>query len=639
MICWVRIEENSGTITGINDGSIHTFKERKYESLAREILQNSLDERKSEMMPVRVEFKHFKYATNDLPGINNYRRIFEEGYEFWLGDKQDNAKDFFFSALELLKKSTINILRISDFNTKGVLGSQRTAALTSADITPWINLVKSEGSSSKGGTQGGSFGIGKNATFASSALRTIFYSTYDQEGVKAYEGVAKLATIAKNGKQYLPKSFYGYRQNGHCRAVKDLINLDPRFQRQQLGTDIFVLGFEIEPDWKMRMIIAVLSEFFLPIYYDKLEVVFDDEVINHKTIDAVFNKYLAESDHAKAPQKQELLNAYNYYQVIVSEDTLTFKTELDEDGEAILKVLYNPEFDRKVVRTRETGMKLFARGHISSSIGFSGIVSLQGKKLNKLFRKMENPAHTSWSADNVDLPEDKRQAKKLLSELNKWIKDTIIENAYDKELDTQEVKGLGEYLPALPLEQDPKSRATKEETISNRINEVSSYFSKREDEIAKRDMTRVKNIGEIKLEGAAATLFQGTKPLSYEKGGVGLESEVNVIAGGDTDIYKKVSSNHYKSRFIRNLDQYLLILSVKKEMKSAYISVYISGEISAGTLSIKNAVDKETKKVLKFNKNIIFLGELAAKSRKLIWIYLQDPQDYALEVELYENKG
>src|SRR5690606_22834923 len=113
-------------------------------------------------------------------------------------------------------------------------------------------------------------------------------------------------------------------------------------------------------------------------------------------------------NHGSTKRKNELTNAYNYYQILISEDTLVFEKIFDDYGKAVLKVLYNEEFDRQVIRTRETGMKLFARGSISKSIGFAGIVSLEGEELNKLFRKMENPAHTSWSADNVDNYNDKK---------------------------------------------------------------------------------------------------------------------------------------------------------------------------------------------------------------------------------------
>ena len=51
------------------------------------------------------------------------------------------------------------------------------------------------GASDKSGTAGGSFGIGKFAPFACSDFRTVFYSTLDKDGVKAYQGVSRLTSF------------------------------------------------------------------------------------------------------------------------------------------------------------------------------------------------------------------------------------------------------------------------------------------------------------------------------------------------------------------------------------------------------------------------------------------------------------
>ena len=64
------------------------------------------------------------------------------------------------------------ILRISDFNTSGLLGSKEEIN------TDWTNLTKSSGASDKKGTAGGSYGIGKYAPFACSDFAQIL-CTYD----------------------------------------------------------------------------------------------------------------------------------------------------------------------------------------------------------------------------------------------------------------------------------------------------------------------------------------------------------------------------------------------------------------------------------------------------------------------------
>jgi len=140
MHTWIRPHDPSGMNNGINDGSIYTFKERKYESLAREILQNSIDERLDQNQPVVVEFSLFHYPVKDLHEVVHYKKLYQDSLHYWQDNHQENAKDFFTHALALLEKETIPILRISDFNTKGVKGSSVTTINSSKDISPWYNF-------------------------------------------------------------------------------------------------------------------------------------------------------------------------------------------------------------------------------------------------------------------------------------------------------------------------------------------------------------------------------------------------------------------------------------------------------------------------------------------------------------------
>lgn len=90
----------------------------------------------------------------------------------------------------------IDVLRISDFNTKGLQGSEQEYN------TPWHNLVKAAGVSGKDGSDGGSYGIGKAAPFACSDIRTLFYATKDIDGLSAFQGIAKLVSFQE-------KTFFG----------------------------------------------------------------------------------------------------------------------------------------------------------------------------------------------------------------------------------------------------------------------------------------------------------------------------------------------------------------------------------------------------------------------------------------------
>lgn len=111
--------------------------------------------------------------------------------EYWNDGNNQKTTRFFDKAIDVFNQDFIDVLRISDFNTTGLTGSDKDYN------SAWQNLVKSSGVSNKGGTSGGSFGIGKSAPFACSDLRTVFYSTIDNQGLKAFQGIARLVSFKK----------------------------------------------------------------------------------------------------------------------------------------------------------------------------------------------------------------------------------------------------------------------------------------------------------------------------------------------------------------------------------------------------------------------------------------------------------
>lgn len=111
--------------------------------------------------------------------------------EYWNDGNNQKTTRFFDKAIDVFNQDFIDVLRISDFNTTGLTGSDKDYN------SAWQNLVKSSGVSNKCGTSGGSFGIGKSAPFACSDLRTVFYSTIDNQGLKAFQGIARLVSFKK----------------------------------------------------------------------------------------------------------------------------------------------------------------------------------------------------------------------------------------------------------------------------------------------------------------------------------------------------------------------------------------------------------------------------------------------------------
>ncbi|MFA7342093.1 MAG: hypothetical protein WCY65_02870, partial [Candidatus Methanomethylophilaceae archaeon] len=126
-------------------------KQSRVHTFTKEICQNSSDA--VEQKPVIIEFDRFVLPMNEFPDLDGFRKTIDlcqktaEGYE-----KDFSTKEKLEEIQSILSKDSIHVLRISDFNTTGLLGS-RIKKISS----PWRSLTLSKGISDKCGTSGGSF--------------------------------------------------------------------------------------------------------------------------------------------------------------------------------------------------------------------------------------------------------------------------------------------------------------------------------------------------------------------------------------------------------------------------------------------------------------------------------------------------
>ena len=283
---WRFPSNDYGEKKGINDSGIATFRGTPLRSLAREICQNSLDAARDKT--VRIEFNAFDITSDKLPGSDVLKDTFERCAAFWNDQKAVTTKNFFANAIDRISADRIHMLRISDFNTSGLTGSR-------AEVnTDWTNLTKSSGVSDKKGTSGGSFGIGKFAPFACSDFSTVFYSTYDEEGVQASQGVSRLVTFRReDGQTTQGVGYYGEERN--TPTFKPLY-LDPNFIRsdKQYGTDIYIAGYkhmDEEDGWEKSIIISILDSFLGAIWNEKLIVAVGGTEISKATLEDMIETY------------------------------------------------------------------------------------------------------------------------------------------------------------------------------------------------------------------------------------------------------------------------------------------------------------------------------------------------------------
>lgn len=450
MIEWRFPSNDYGENKGINDSGVSMFKGTPLTSLAREICQNSLDAAIKEK--TIIEFNMFKIPSKQLPGHDDLLDTFHRCLEFWSGQKAQATKDFYKKAIEEISKEECTILRISDFNTKGLLGSKEYIN------TDWTNLTKSSGASDKKGTAGGSYGIGKFAPFACSYFSTVFYSTYDIEEEHASQGVARLVTFTReDGQNTQGTGYYGNEKNT---PIYKEMSLDPNFVRnnKDYGTDIYIAGYKYDGEnWKKDIIVSILNGFLGAIWNEKLEVRIDDIIINKQELQSIIDVY------------RDDITGYvdKYYKVLTSDETVWHIDDFLGMGEIRLGLLLgDQDAPNRISMIRQTGMKIMDKDRLPGHVPVTGVMFINGDEINERLRLIENPEHTKWEPERSKNP---MQERALLKSLNEYIKKRIEELVLSGAGESIDAVGVGNFLPDEPDDSQDKN---KEEVVSDKVFDI-----------------------------------------------------------------------------------------------------------------------------------------------------------------------
>ena len=618
MIKWSFISNQNGEIKGINDSGVATFRGTPLKSLAREICQNSLDANVDET-PVVIEFHVFDIPVKNIPGADELQDAFMRSLKYWGGQKTSQTRDFFEAALKEYEKETVSVLRISDFNTKGLRGSRE------IKDTDWTNLTKSSGVSDKHGTAGGSYGIGKYATFACSKFSTVFYSTYDINNEQAYQGISRIVTFERaDGEATTGLGFYGEDKN---KPVYNQLNLDPVFSRklEQFGTDIYVLAFaQAQIDWKREIILSILDSFLVAFWKNKLRVFVEGVEISKETLPELMRDY------------KDSVDSYviSYYSVLTSLETKWFiDPNFNGLGEIKLGILLLDDATRRVAMVRQTGMKIKDQGGISGYIPFMGVMLIEGDEINTKLRLIENPQHTEWEPKRSP---NEEKAKALLRSLNSYMKKKVDECAMLGEETEIDAIGLGELLPD---NFDGDTSKSHDEGINDNTESIESkdVRPKRGKSVTHADPEAVEG-KTIDGDDGNGWFHTNPKPVNPDPD-PRPPMPVDVVPGGKTKILQPkyikldkfvfISPNKTEGKFIINLIP-------GEEAKNGKLELFISGEIYSFPATIRKA-GILGKGDLKFDKNVI-QGIDFEKGKQLRISLELDVRDYcALEVRAYAN--
>ena len=483
-VCWDFPLLGTGNQSGNNIAAITMFKGTGImDGLAREVCQNSLDAKDKELsadVPVRVKFELVEIRRDDFPMFEGYKEALESSIAYWQTSPLSTPKimEFLHNVRTALDQEIIPMLVMSDYNTVGLNGVNA----KDDEKSFWDLLVNTEGISIKqDDNSAGSFGIGKNAPFAYSALNLVFYNTLAKDGGRAFEGVARLVTTQReyNGsmRKTQPIGKYLYLEDEYTgRPILpsddcSLAKIDA-FNRTETGTDVAVVGFKKNDydDWEDKTAVAIIKNFILSIINGKLEVTIKSPgalyEIRKDTIEDLLYKTFTNDPQLKYTKQ--------IYETITK--TTPRKVKISEKDDLSIYVRYDDGYSQSLSRFRSTGMLINTTTndvlpHFSVVIVVNDVGELD---LSKTLREAEPPQHTEWKAKNItDNRELHNKAARFIRNIGKEIQKALDE--FEKADITDKMDGgVGSYLPDAS-DNSTSSEGTDGLKTDIRIAEISSY--------------------------------------------------------------------------------------------------------------------------------------------------------------------
>ena len=624
---------------GVNDVGIGVFKKKPYIGLTKEILQNSTDapdRTLPEGTPVRVRFELIYIDRDDIPDVEKLNSVIHKCYEYYPnGDDGVKLKTIQDAADRYLAQpGKVPVLKISDYNTTGLCG-----VLTEKG-SKWSGLVRERSATNKTGGSSGSFGVGKFAPFTFSTFRTVFYSTKTVDNESAFQGKALLTTFKEEGILKNNIGLFADTTSENYDAVLNLDDIAPVFCRNEVGTDIFVLGFEKDPDWMEQTAISVIEYFFYSIFKGNLEVTVaeGDKAItitqgNLGEMITFFEKYCAEH------MKDDVTFQYTapiYWKLLCGPHKVIkehFRYDGKDMGEYELYLFTGDDVtEKKVIEMREAGMKIREDSAFRIPMNFTGIFIATGAdseslepedNISSFLRKCENQAHDDWAAD--EYREEKKKAKGIINKIHAIILEAVKKEMPDFGKDSVDAFGLSEFLQTDEADDDKQEEQAFADfhPLSFEIKSVKTGKHRRQADISMK-----------KNGGSKHKKPEERKPPKKENDTQESKKTRNNKHGNGTGKALEVFISKVKTPFDSATGEYQVSFTADEASEDLMLGIKIGSdddileraEITTATVEGKKAPIKN---------GMIAIGTVAKGERKTLIIKLSEVGRKTLEVRAY----
>jgi hypothetical protein len=430
-------DSRGGSDYGPNDPGVHHFTGKVISHLARECAQNAIDARpRVENAPAAIlSFDLHSIIAGDIPEFKGaLKSSWHSARKRWSPVPNEYSK-LFDDAEAHFGMDRVPVLLVSDRNTRGLEGANDESEVSSSS---WTRLVRSTGVANSELGAGGSFGIGKMAPFACSTLKTVFYQSFSKDGW-AFQGVCRLMThkgVDDENKQ--PIGFIGQsvplQGKGYSvsRPVLDHSQSPAAFRafrdQDELGTDIFIVGFMPAPGWVDELKVELAVNFFPAIADGIVEFLVGGYKIDKENIEKLLNGWrVSPPDSADARMKKAITAACWYFR---AKNVKPLTRRFDVLGIVSLGIISGTPDEIKCFGVMpdkcfmcRSNRMLIRQPKVSSQIPIVAYLICDDKEGNELLRQMEPPTHNDWEEDRDKTPG--KAAYKDLQKVYLWLRDEV----------------------------------------------------------------------------------------------------------------------------------------------------------------------------------------------------------------------
>lgn len=422
------------------------------QALARELGQNSLDAiAKEDAWPVTMVFELRRMKVADIPDVDNLRLHLCAAHDRY-PDSPRLQK-----AVKTLSAKYIDVLRVGDYGTKGLSGSESItdsgSVLTALTRGSGVSVGKTDA--------GGSFGIGKSVGILSSLVRTEFWTTRPLHSDKTvFAGCTQLTTHQVPGSDD-PRRLLGpmgtYTMLSDTRDyhyLRDPLPLGPFPQRTESGTDVYIVGYSAaSDDPKLEQIRdAMIDNFMAAIMRGHLVVKGVTDRGRGWRLDADNLKRVIDSipDPEKRIVMQAFHNALSQPPVVKTDKRL---------GEMKLYINIDDALPRKLntIVMRKPLMKVRAYTNTSITAKYAAVLECSSPQGNRILRGMEPVRHDDWQVTR-----DEDNGKAALRSIKGFILEELRKRVRRELGDEIIIKGLNTLLPSeLQIDGNPDKHGVR----------------------------------------------------------------------------------------------------------------------------------------------------------------------------------